>query len=260
MDRSPDRSLIHTEADLDLALAALGKVEPRFVALMATAGRPPLRRRPHGFAALATIVVNQQLSTASASAIWGRIAAAFDPFEPAAILRARPARLARLGLSAAKIKTLKAIARAVARGELTLAALAELAAEDAHAALTAVHGIGPWTADIYLLSCLGHSDAWPAGDLALQEAARLAFDLRTRPTTKEMIALGEAWRPYRAIAARILWSYYRAVADAAKATKAAKPAQTSKPAATRAKAAKPGQRGKRAKTAKRAANTKRAKR
>jgi len=252
-----DRSLIDTEADLDVALAALGKVEPRFVALMATAGRPPLRRRPHGFAALAAIVVNQQLSTASASAIWGRLAAAFDPFDPAAILRARPARLARLGLSAAKIKTLKAIARAVARGELALAALAELAAEEAHTALTAVHGIGPWTADIYLLSCLGHSDAWPAGDLALQEAARLAFDLRARPTTKELIALGEAWRPYRAVAARILWIYYRAVAEA---TKAAKSAQTSKPAATRAKAAKRGQRGKRAKTTKRATKTKRTKR
>jgi DNA-3-methyladenine glycosylase II len=230
-----NRSLIHTEADLDTALATLGKVDPRFVALVATAGRPPLRRRPHGFAALAAIVVGQQLSTASANAIWGRLEAAFDPFAPAAILRARPARLARLGLSAAKIKTLKAIARAVERGELALAALAELSADEAHAALTAVHGIGPWTADIYLLSCLGHSDAWPVGDLALQEAARLAFALPARPTPKEMLAMGEAWRPYRAVAARILWSYYRAVADAAKAAKAAK---ASKPTVIQADDAK----------------------
>ena len=83
--------------------------------------------------------------------------------------------------------------------------------EAAHAALTAVHGIGPWTADIYLLSCLGHADAWPAGDLALQEAARLAFALPQRPSAKEMVALAEMWRPLRAVAARVLWTYYRAV-------------------------------------------------
>jgi DNA-3-methyladenine glycosylase II len=74
-----------------------------------------------------------------------------------------------------------------------------------------VHGIGPWTADIYLLSCLGHGDAWPAGDLALQEAARVAFGLKTRPTAKEMIPLAESWRPWRAVAARVLWTYYRTI-------------------------------------------------
>jgi len=221
-------SRIHSEADLDAALAALGEADPRFVALLAKAGRPPLRRRQDGFAGLAAIIVAQQLSTASANAIWGRLAAGFDPLDPAAILRARPAKLARLGLSAPKIRALKAIARAVERGELALAGLGELAAEEAHTALTAVHGIGPWTADIYLLSCLGHADAWPAGDLALQEAARAAFGLPARPSAKEMQALAEAWRPWRAVAARILWSYYRAAAEAAKrkTTKASKPETT----------------------------------
>ncbi len=214
------QSRIHTEADLDAALAALAKADPRFVSLITKAGRPPLRRRSDGFAGLAAIVVSQQLSTASANAIWGRLAAAFDPLDPEAILRARPARLARLGLSAPKIRALKEIARAVKRGDLALAALGELAAEEAHAALTAVHGIGPWTADIYLLSCLGHADAWPAGDLALQEAVRLAFKLPARPTAKEMIALAERWRPWRAVAARILWSYYRTAIAAAKASAA----------------------------------------
>jgi DNA-3-methyladenine glycosylase II len=153
------------------------------------------------------------------------LAAAFDPFDPEAILRARPPRLARLGLSAAKIRTLKAIARAVIYGALPLAALAELAAEEAHATLTAVHGIGPWTADIYLVSCLGHADAWPAGDLALQEATKVAFALPARPSAKEMLALAETWRPWRAVAARILWSYYRAAVEAAKASaKASSPA------------------------------------
>jgi DNA-3-methyladenine glycosylase II len=202
---------IHTEADLDAALTALAKAEPRFGALLTESGRPLLRRRPGGFAGLAAAVVSQQLSTASAGAIWGRLAASFDPFEPQAIIRARPARLARLGLSAPKIRALKEIARAIASGKLALSGLADLAAEDAHAALTAVHGIGPWTADIYLLSCLGHADAWPSGDLALQEAARLAFGLRARPTAKEMMALAEPWRPLRAVAARVLWTYYRAV-------------------------------------------------
>ena len=86
-----------------------------------------------------------------------------------------------------------------------------MSADEAHAALTAVHGIGPWTADIYLLTCLGHADAWPAGDLALQEAARLALALDARPTTKEMGPLAEGWRPWRGVAARLLWTYYRTV-------------------------------------------------
>src|SRR5580700_3944783 len=174
---------IHTEADLDRGIAALVAADPRFAALIAKAGRPPLRRRSDGFAGLASTVVSQQLSTASAAAIWGRLSAAFDPVEPAAIIR----------------------------GDLALATLGDIDAEAAHAALTAVHGIGPWTADIYLLASLGHADAWPAGDLALQEAARLAFGLKARPTAKEMMPLAEPWRPWRAVAARVLWTYYRAV-------------------------------------------------
>ena len=202
---------IHTEADLDAGLAALGVIEPRFVPILAQTGRPPLRRRAHGYAGLAAIIVSQQLSTASAGAIWGRLTAAFDPFEPAAIMRARPVRLARLGLSGAKIRALKAIARAITKGDIDLAKLVDIPADEAHAALTALHGVGPWTADIYLLACLGHADAWPAGDLALQEAAKLAFGLKARPTTKEMATLGDRWRPWRSIAARVLWSYYRLV-------------------------------------------------
>jgi DNA-3-methyladenine glycosylase II len=200
---------IHTEADLDHAIAQLVGVDPRFGTVLSRAGRPPLRRRPDGFAGLASIVVSQQLSTASAKAIWGRLTLAFDPFDHAAVLRARSARLARAGLSASKIRTLKAIAKAIDRGELDLPALAAKPADEAHAVLTAVHGIGPWTADIYLLFCLGHGDTWPAGDLALQEAARLLLELDTRPTSKEMVPLAEAWRPWRGAAACMLWSYYR---------------------------------------------------
>jgi DNA-3-methyladenine glycosylase II len=200
---------IHTEADLDHAIARLIAADPRFDAVLARSGRPPLRRRPDGFAGLASIVVSQQLSTASATAIWGRLTGAFDPFDHAAVLRARAAKLARVGLSAPKIRALKAIAKAIERGDLDLPALVDKPADEAHAALTAVHGIGPWTADIYLLVCLGHADAWPAGDLALQEATRLVLALKARPTSKEMGPLAETWRPFRAAAARMLWSYYR---------------------------------------------------
>jgi len=201
---------IHSESDLDAALAALVKADSRFGAALSLAGRPPLRRRADGFAGLASIVVSQQLSTASAKAIWGRLEAAFDPFDHVAMLRARTAKLKRAGLSAPKIRTLKAIAKAIDGGDLDLAGLVDRPADDAHRALTAVHGIGPWTADIYLLFCLGHSDAWPAGDLALQEAARLLFALEARPSAKEMGPLAEAWRPWRGAAACMLWTYYRA--------------------------------------------------
>jgi DNA-3-methyladenine glycosylase II len=201
---------IHSEADLDAAIARLIAAEPRFAAVLTHAGRPPLRRREGGFVGLVSIIVSQQLSVASAAAILGRLTAALDPLDPAAILRARADKLRRAGLSGPKIRTLKAIARAIDKGELDLASLGRLPADGAHATLTTVHGIGPWTADIYLLACLGHADAWPAGDLALQEAAKLLLSLKTRPTTKEMGPLAEPWRPWRAVAARLLWTYYRA--------------------------------------------------
>jgi DNA-3-methyladenine glycosylase II len=146
---------------------------------------------------------------------------------------------ASLGLSSPKIRALKAIARAVQQGELPLASIGELGADEAHAALTAIHGIGPWTADIYLLSCLGHADAWPAGDLALQEAARMAFALPLRPTPKEMQALAEPWRPWRSVAARVLWTYYRAAKgrDGAPIQPAQQAKLTPKPKAKRARGA-----------------------
>jgi DNA-3-methyladenine glycosylase II len=207
----PMSQRIDTEADIAAGLAALLVADPRLAEVAAVAGTVPLRRRAGGFAGLVGIVVSQQLSTASASAIWGRLAAAYEPFTPQTLIRARSDRLARLGLSAPKIRALKEIARAIVNGALDCEALPDMPADAAHAALCAVHGIGPWTADIYLLFCLGHPDAWPAGDLALQEAARLAFALPARPTHKEITVLAEPWRPWRGVAARLLWAYYRAV-------------------------------------------------
>lgn len=202
---------IETEADLAAALSALIVQDARLAAVLRTAGTVPLRRRPGGLEGLVRIVCAQQLSSASADAIWGRLRAAYEPFDHHSLGRAHAAKLQRVGLSAAKVRTVKALARAVAQGAVDFGALATMAADDAHAVLTAVHGVGPWTADVYLLFCLGHPDAWPAGDLALQEAARLAFGLPRRPTAKEMADIAEAWRPWRGVAARLLWSYYRAV-------------------------------------------------
>jgi DNA-3-methyladenine glycosylase II len=172
---------------------------------------PPLRKREPGFAGLARIVVGQQLSTASANAIWNRLSVAYDPFHHDSIHRATAARLAKLGLSAAKIKTLKLLAAEIRSARLDLNALGDHDADEAHKILTALHGVGPWTADVYLLFCLGHADAWPAGDLALQEAVRVGLGLESRPTTKEMIALAEGWRPLRGAAAHLWWAYYRVV-------------------------------------------------
>jgi DNA-3-methyladenine glycosylase II len=202
---------LDSDADLDRGLTVLTKADPRLADVLALAGRPPLRRRPAGFAGLVATVIGQQLSTASANAIWSRLAAAYDPFVPDALRGARGDRLKRLGLSDAKIRAVKAIAAAVAAGRLDFEALAAMDADDAHRALIAVHGIGPWTADSYLLFCLGHADAWPAGDLALREALRLALALAERPSAKAMGVLAEPWRPWRGVAACLLWSYYRAV-------------------------------------------------
>jgi DNA-3-methyladenine glycosylase II len=204
-------SFIHTEADLAAALMRLVAADPRLAPILDVAGHPPLRRRPGGFEGLAAIIVSQQLSVASAAAIWGRLRAAYDPFHHGPVRRARAASLQRLGLSGPKIRTLRAIATAVDKGAIDLDALAHIEADAAHARLTALHGVGPWTADVYLMFCLGHADAWPVGDLALQEAVRLAFALPARPTAKDMSTLGEPWRPWRAVAARLLWTYYRAV-------------------------------------------------
>jgi DNA-3-methyladenine glycosylase II len=200
---------LNTQADLEDAVRALVQQDPRLQPILELTGMPALRRRDPGYAGLAAIVCGQQLSTASAAAIWGRLTAAFDPFHHDTLRRVRADRLGRLGLSAAKIKTLKSLAREIAAERLDLEVLANEEADAAHDALTALHGIGPWTADVYLLFCLGHGDAWPAGDLAVQEAVKIGLGLKTRPTAKEMAPLAEPWRPLRGAAAHLWWSYYR---------------------------------------------------
>jgi DNA-3-methyladenine glycosylase II len=202
---------IETEADLEAGLARLLELDPRLQEVFAVAGRPPLRKRAGGFHGLARIVVSQQLSVASAGAIFNRLEAALARLDAANLLEATDETLRACGLSSPKIRALRSIAEAVGSGRLDLPGLAFLDAEAAHAALVSLKGIGPWTADIFLLFCLGHPDAFPAADLALQEAAKLALKLKTRPDEARLERIAERWRPYRGVAARMLWAYYRGV-------------------------------------------------
>jgi DNA-3-methyladenine glycosylase II len=193
------------------AVRQLVKGDPRLKPVLAKAGMPALRWRAPGFEGLAQIICGQQVSVAAAAAIWGRVSAAYVPFDHAALRKARTDRLGRLGLSAAKIKTIKLIAKELVEQRLDLDALAEQDADAAHDTLIALHGIGPWTADVYLLFCLGHGDAWPAGDVALQEAIKVGLGLDARPTAKQMAPLAEPWRPLRGAAAHLWWAYYHAI-------------------------------------------------
>tara|TARA_Y100001960_G_scaffold139704_1_gene148003 strand:- start:658 stop:1326 length:669 start_codon:yes stop_codon:yes gene_type:complete len=169
------------------------------------------RSRKAGFETLVLLVVEQQLSLASAAAIMGRIREAVVPFKPETLLGMSCSSLRGLGLSGAKVRYCRALAQAFVNGDLRLARLACLDDTRAIEELTKIKGIGPWTAEIYLLSALGRLDILPAGDLALQVAAQHLYDLSDRPSAKALYELGEGWRPYRSVAARILWQYYRAL-------------------------------------------------
>lgn len=204
----PSRT-IETEADIAAGLRSLTRRDPRLREVVRIAGTVPLRRRAGGMEGLARIILGQQLSVASAEAIWTRFAAAFPGILPEAILAADDAALRAPGLSAPKIRTLRALAEAVAGG-LVLDELATLPAEDAHARLTAVKGIGPWTADIYLLFCLGHPDIFPVGDLALRNAIADAFALPVPVSEKKVAEIAAPWSPWRGVAAALFWAYYRA--------------------------------------------------
>jgi DNA-3-methyladenine glycosylase II len=204
------RRRIETDDDIGAGLAHLVGIEPRFITMIDAAGPVPLRRTEMGFAGLCRIIVAQQVSVASARAIWGRIQARFPALGHGDIAAASEADLRACGLSGPKIRALQAIAEATASGCLDFPALAAGDAATVHAALTAVKGVGPWTTDIYLMFSLGHADVFAPGDLALREAVRIGFGLETRPSTQDLALMAEAWSPWRAVAARLLWAYYAA--------------------------------------------------
>jgi DNA-3-methyladenine glycosylase II len=200
--------IIACVSDIEEGLAALIAGDPRLAPVRAIAGEIPLRRSARDFAGLASIIVSQQVSTSSAKAIFGRLAQLVDPLEAGALLAADETIFRQAGLSGPKQRALVSAASAVHGGDLDLEALARMPAEQAIATMTAVKGIGPWTAEIFLLVCAGHPDIFPAGDLALQEAVRTVLALDRRPNDRELRAIAGQWSPWRSVASRLLWSYY----------------------------------------------------
>ncbi|HEX2256481.1 MAG TPA: DNA-3-methyladenine glycosylase [Afifellaceae bacterium] len=201
--------LIQDAEDVTEALATLLASDPRLAPVLEVAGQVPLRRRQGGFAGLARIITAQQISDAAADAIWTRLTTAVDPLTPQALLSAGEDTLKAAGLSRPKIRTLTGIAAACSNG-FDPDRLHTLPPDEAIAEMVALHGVGRWTAEIYLLFCCGHPDIFPAGDLALQSAVAMAFDRADRPGEKELRAIAETWSPWRAVAARLFWAYYRA--------------------------------------------------
>lgn len=205
--RSAVRS-IKTIADLKEGCVHLSQACPVMARLVGETELPPLRRRKGGFESLVNIVISQQLSVAAADTIEGRLRGRLRKITPDKISRAREPMLRSCGLSGAKIRTLKALAKAVKTGKLDFKFIDTAPVEDARAVLTSITGIGPWTADIYIMFSLGHADGFAPGDLALQEAARLAYGWKARPDALKLEKHAALWSPWRGVAARLLWSYY----------------------------------------------------
>jgi DNA-3-methyladenine glycosylase II len=196
--------------DISEGLEALCLIDPRLADIRARVDEVPLRLSEPGFHSLASIVVSQQVSTASARAIFGRFTRLVDPLTPDGLLGADDDVFREAGLSRPKQKTLRAVAQAVVDG-LDLDDLCRLDPGDAMARLIAVSGIGPWTAEVYLLFAAGHPDIFPARDVALQTAVGHALGMDVRPGEKALIAIAESWRPWRGVASRLFWAYYRTI-------------------------------------------------
>ncbi|WP_284177374.1 DNA-3-methyladenine glycosylase 2 family protein [Rhabdaerophilum sp. SD176] len=201
-------SVITNDDDIKRGMDVLAGICPHMRMIGETIGPPPLRWREPGFAGLVSTITAQQLSVSSANAIRTKLMARLDPLTPGALLGASEEELRACGLSGPKIRTLRALADAIVSGDLPFDSLAEMPVPEAQAALVRVHGIGPWTAEVYMMFCLGVQDIFAPADLALQEGAKLAMGLPTRPTTKEMAEIATRWAPWRAVAARMLWAWY----------------------------------------------------
>jgi DNA-3-methyladenine glycosylase II len=195
-------------AALDLAVERLVVADPDLADIVARHGHPPLWDREPGFPTLLHIVLEQQVSVASARAAFERLKAVADPLTPTRFLELSDAALLEIGFSRQKARYGRALAAAVRSGALDLGGLARLDDDTVHAELQSIPGIGPWTSTVYLLMVLGRPDVWPAGDIALAKAIAEVKTLPYRPDAAEMALLGEAWRPYRSVAARLFWHDY----------------------------------------------------
>lgn len=196
------------EARFDAAARDLITGDADLAAAVAGHGWPPFWTRPPGFASLVLFILEQQVSLASAAATYRRLAERTGVVAPGPVAAMDPDVMRTAGVSRQKARCLRELGEAVNSGRLDLTALAAAAECDARAALTAIPGIGRWTADIYLLACLGYPDLWPTGDRSLQVASAEALGLADVPTAADLDAIGERWRPWRSVAARILWHGY----------------------------------------------------
>lgn len=203
--------IMNTVAGLEAALADLGEIDPVMGDLWRQVGTPDPRWRPPGFESLLRAIVSQQLSVSAAAAIWGRLVALCGEVTPAAIAAQDDAGLRGVGLSRAKVSFARALAAAVADGQLDFEGLADLDDAAAIAELVAIKGVGVWTAEVYLLFSMVRPDVLPAGDLALLKAAHHYLNLPARPAIDEFRVIGERWRPLRSAAARLLWHSYGGV-------------------------------------------------
>jgi len=190
------------------AASVLGAADPDLGAALARLGPPPLWDREPGFAALVHIILEQQVSLASARSAFDRLRESLPSLGPQSFLTLDAPALRSIGFSGQKGRYCRNLASAILEGSLDLEGLAVLPDDRVHDELTRITGIGPWTADIYLLMALGRPDIWPAGDLALVAAARDLKGLASPPSPAEFQTLGEPWRPWRSVAARILWNHY----------------------------------------------------
>jgi DNA-3-methyladenine glycosylase II len=200
--------IIESDADIQEGAAHLAALCPRLHHAYALTGPLPLRRNPDGFARLLSAIVSQQVSVASANAIWSRLEQAGFT-EPQRIVAVTDDDLRAVGLSRQKAR----YARALAEAGIDYAALRSAPTSEVIATLTQVSGIGVWTAEIYAMFSLGRADVFAPGDLALQEAVRLLYDLPERPKERALRQMAEDWSPWRAVAARLLWAYYRVAKD-----------------------------------------------
>jgi DNA-3-methyladenine glycosylase II len=196
------------ETTFEAAVAELCAGDPDLAAIVERHGRPEFWAREPGLGTLVLLILEQQVSLASARAAYGRLTGRLGELTTAGILRSSDAELRADGFSRQKAGYVRGLARALEDGSLDLEAVAALDDDHARIALVALPGIGPWTAEVYLLSALRRPDTWPTGDIALQEGARRARGLEVRPTPAELDVIGEVWRPHRASAARLLWHLY----------------------------------------------------
>jgi DNA-3-methyladenine glycosylase II len=211
-----------TEDLLAHGVRSLAQRDEDLAAIVKKWGAPPMWPRDPGFPTLVYLILEQQVSLASAKAAYNRLLAKIDsPLVPERFLELHARTLKKIGFSRQKTRYCRLLAGSILNSEMNLDAIGGMDDDSARAELTRIKGIGPWTADVYLLMALKRPDVWPVGDLALQKAARRVKRLRKHPSPARLEKLGEAWRPWRAVAARLLWHDY--LSRAAEARRAAVP-------------------------------------